>query len=150
MNRHLYKGFSSDASAFSAAREFWATSINDLVVGAHQVGQWVPWLSYDQTRSNTPEEGPIFSTHSTRQKKALVLQQYEPTTDNMVVSARIDIFGEGYLEDPIPYLLISCELSSLSAEAAKRLIAAWIQPDMTKEGMELEIERIVTPAPPES
>ena len=139
MNRHLYRGFSADPQIFCEAQAFWVATLAKLRAEVPGAGEWNQWLSCPEP-GQVPAEGVIFSAYSAQENRGFVVQQYEPTADQTFISSRMDLFGEGYLPRPIPFLLILCELSDSAAEAAGRLLKAWLRPRMSSNEMERLIQ----------
>jgi hypothetical protein len=124
---HLFPDFLGSREQYDVAAKY----VIDLCRSAIRdrkgnVGDWEPWMGIHRERSVTlVEEGSIASLYSPIQNKGLSIELYAPSTDSLSISAFADVFGQGALDRPIPYLTIACELSNESASVIRNLVRHW-------------------------
>ncbi len=144
MVKHLHKEFLLSREQYDAAANYWQKLCEEILVKKGQVDSWRPWLGIHQDRASAPvEEGAIYSLHSHAQKKAINIEQYPPKTQELEISAMVDTFGEGVLENPIEYLTICCSLSEESAGIARSLIESWVSEETTASTIQSLIAKLI-------
>ena len=144
MVKHLHKEFLLDRARYDAAANYWQTLCGEILREKNQLDGWQPWFSIHQKPASAlVEEGSIYSLHSPAQNKAVNIEQYMPTTEEIEISAMVDTFGEGALGRPIEFVTICCALSEESAGIAQQLIESWISVETTISEIQGLIHRLI-------
>ena len=144
MVRYLHSDFLKDREHYFKARRYWQNLARRTIAEPNYGEQWQPWFGIHQRGYKTlVEEGPIFSLYSKRQNKAISVEQYPPIHKTTRISAWMDTFGDSVLDPPIPFLYMSCELSTESARIASLLIRQWTKKTTRIEDMRHYIKRVL-------
>jgi hypothetical protein len=124
----LFAKFLTDESEYAQAETYWATIWDATPEFYRQSGGWRSgWFN-----AQPPKDGnPIFTAISEKDRKAIRVIQYEPTTDAPEIEFWMDTYGGTHV-DPVAIreLVIACALSPESSQRALQLMSSWIIGDI--------------------
>ena len=134
MDQHLYPRFLVDESEFNGAKKYWIRLCSSSVPEAEEHG-WKTWLADENFANHDGESAMMFSWLNERDNKGVCVQQLTPSLKRQKIEARMDLFGASYLDRPIEFIYISCELTPETAAIAGDLICEWSKAKVTRSEM---------------
>jgi hypothetical protein len=134
MVHHLHTGFLDNAENYRRATEYWTRLCNEVLEEFCPQAKWEPFFgAHKLGAERQPEQGAIWSLQNEILKRAIVIEQFPASNDQIVLCHRLDNFGASYFSEPIKVLTISCELSTEAAELARKFITAWVDERVSEE-----------------
>lgn len=145
MVTHLFSDFLNNLDEYQSAESFWKDLCSKELRLHSPVSDWQAWLTKQFSDGTAFSDGnPIFDIVSPSTQIGIRIIQHEPTSNEIRITAWTATFGgEPGDEETVSELVIDCELSSESAEIAKRLIREWVEYDELLHGFESIIQRIL-------
>lgn len=126
MIANLFPRFLEDDKQYELAEQYWCGLWEQISLSQREQYRWkVPWVG---TGSPSIKDGnPIFSAYSPMLGRGVRIIQQEPIGPQLDIQVWLDTFG-GDITDPdrIHELVISCTLSNVAANIARRLMGFWI------------------------
>ncbi|ELS01710.1 hypothetical protein Xen7305DRAFT_00014150 [Xenococcus sp. PCC 7305] len=145
MVEHLYGNFLSNLEEYEKSEIFWRDLCDSLINNLLTEQTWTIWLNTYYV-DGTPflDGSPIYSLISSNRKKGIAIYQDQPTTNNIKISAYMEVFGAITVNnDSVEELVITCELSKEAALIAQQLIQEWIKDTTSYQDMERIIEQMI-------
>jgi hypothetical protein len=137
MVKHIYKNFFSSKKELNASRQFWRELCHG-VIPSKDAGLWK--ITFPETLIDD-DSHQILNCYNESANKRFDITQAIPKHQEVRIGGHMDKLGEGFYEKPIDCFCLWCELSTESAEIAKKLIGQWVRPDITIEMMDKIISK---------
>ena len=149
MVHRLHTRFLDSEDEFVACQRFWRALLESVASAAAQSGEWVSWRTEAFVNGTAfPREfRSVLEARSDRLQRAVQVLQHPAGSDSAEIAAWFQDYSDFQAVPPTSELVISLSLSRETAEYARRLLQAWLDPASSPESLQPAIHNL--PKPPE-
>lgn len=144
MSRPLFSDFLDNEETFSRCSDYWHELMTALARQFPTV-DWHRGFAIEESHAPSPllplESRAVYESYSKFLRRAVQIYQFPPTgqNDDVIGAALKDIPAEDESNPPDSVLLINLTLTEATAEIAKDLLSAWVDPSTTVATMNIKL-----------